>query len=210
MHGDGHAVSGAIVGLGFAAVAQLDHGTGLIAASLTAFGASGIGSPDIDLWLKAGGKLAHRRGTHYWRWQAYLAGAGGVVVALAAPELWWAWGAYVIGWPTHLAGDWVFGQKDRYRDGPGIPLAGPDHGYHGLGLDSGGWFERVFTWAVLVPLLGVTVKYWSGMSWGATAFLALGIAAAGELTTPGRGRSRLPRTRTRKVRRKAPARSRTR
>lgn len=190
MHGDGHAVSGAIVGLLGAVAMRLDHGTGLIAASLTTFGASGIGSPDVDLWIKGKGVLAHRHGTHYWPWQLAVAGLGMAAVLALAPELWWAWVAYVLGWPTHLAGDWVFGQQGWGRDGPGIPLAGPSRGYAGLGLDSGGRFERLFTWTVLVPLLGVTVKYWSQMSWGATAFAILGIAALGELTTPHRRRKR--------------------
>lgn len=165
MHGDGHAVTGALAGVGVAAGLGLDPGQGLLAIVLTSAGATGVTSPDVDLWVRGSGILAHRRVTHWPPAVLGVAAAGALILSQYAPDAVWAWLAYTAGWLTHLAGDWAFGRRVYGTDGPGIPFRGPTSGYHGLGLfRSGGRIERAVTWAVAAPAFVVAFTAWSGLS----------------------------------------------
>lgn len=192
MHGDGHAVTGALAGVGVAAALGLDPGQGLLAIALTSAGATGITSPDVDLWVKGSGILAHRRVTHWPAAVLGVATAGALILSLHAPDALWAWLAYTAGWVTHLAGDWAFGRRVYGTDGPGIPFRGPASGYHGLGLfRSGGRIERAFTWCVAAPALVAAVTVWTGLPLPALA----GLAAVAAVTVSGSTRRRSRRRR---------------
>ena len=58
------------------------------------------------------------------------------------PDAAWALWALLLGWSSHLVGDFLFGERP-----PGIPL-GPWWAYTGIRLDSGGGLERGLRWAM--------------------------------------------------------------
>lgn len=126
-------------------------------------------SPDVDQrpgWrrtdkavpdeaLGAGGPMQHRGITHWWFWPALAWWSLGQV---PTGVVGWIPQALVIGWASHLLGDFLFG-KDR-----GIPL-GPWFWHVGLGLDTDGALERWLVRPVVLP----------------AAVAVLGLAAVGQL-----------------------------
>ncbi len=116
------------------------------AASAVIATASSAGwtSPDSDQswldWVPGG----HRGLTHWWGLPALLS----VAVLIYVPtEAAWALWALLLGWGSHLLGDFVFGERP-----PGIPMA-PWWAYAGLGLNSGGLVERGLRWIFPVFIL---------------------------------------------------------
>ncbi len=98
--------------------------------------------------LGHGGPLRHRGLSHWWG----LPAAAALWLATAAPGWSWVAAAALVGWASHLLGDFCFGQHDvRSARGPGIPLA-PWWGHVGLGLDVGGAVERVVVQRLALPL----------------------------------------------------------
>jgi hypothetical protein len=126
------------------------------AALIATATSSGWTSPDADQswlsWVPGG----HRGLTHWWGLPALAALA---TVALVPAEAAWAVWALILGWSSHLAGDFVFGRRP-----PGVPTA-PWWGHAGLRLDSGGGLERwlrrlwpgLITWQVWI--------YTGGAAW---------------------------------------------
>lgn len=187
----GHQLLGGVAGLGLAEILRWPHAAHLAAHGLPAWmgSAAAVGTgllagavaatvaplPDVDQrrwWCYARDPLTgrrtvrrdlprwlqHRRVTHWW----------GLAVPMAAPAaflpapLGWLLAAIAAGWLSHLAGDWVFGQRGPRETGwrgAGIPLGWrrcrSTSGrywswiYHGCGLKCGG---RVEVWAAW-PLL---------------------------------------------------------
>lgn len=76
--------------------------------------------------------LNHRYLSHWWG----LPVVGGYAVSLLPPEFAWSALMLVVGWASHLVGDFVFGE------GPhgGIPLL-PWGRHVGLHMDTGGFWE---------------------------------------------------------------------
>jgi hypothetical protein len=157
-----HVLVGATAGLGYSVAQGLPGWQCLVGAAL-----GGIAGPLPDLdnhrwwkrldrvlpdeWLGHGGPLQHRGLTHWW----VLPAAAWMAAVSAAPAAWGVFAA-LAGWISHLAGDLLFGEADRYgHRGPGIPL-GPWFGYVGLGLKSGGLSE-----AVLAPLISIAATGWA-------------------------------------------------
>jgi hypothetical protein len=157
-----HTLIAAAAGLGHAVTAGLPGWQCLVSAGL----ASVAGPlPDVDNhrwwkrmdrvlpdeWLGHGGPLQHRGLTHWWLPPAMA----WVAVLHSAPRAWWAFAA-LAGWLSHLVGDLLFGEADRYAHrGRGVPL-GPWFWHAGLGLKSGGAIE-----AVLVPLVALAGAGWA-------------------------------------------------
>jgi hypothetical protein len=123
-----------------------------IAAAVSTLTAAGAWSPDMD--LQGNGALAHRRLMHWWGLPAAAA-----IPALAAtpPGFRWVTGALLLGWVSHLVGDFVFGKASRYRP-KGIPFT-PTKGHTGLGLDAGGPTEWVTRVLLLPPLIAIAGSY---------------------------------------------------
>lgn len=136
----GHQVFGANAGLAVAVVASLGPVQGLAFATVAAGFAGGPLSPDIDnqRWFRKldglvpdellgnGGPLAHRGVLHWWGLEAIAAG-----LLLAAQQMpgagyvaWIGW-AIIVGWLSHLVGDWAFGLGHVCRvDSPELATAG--------------------------------------------------------------------------------------
>lgn len=166
MHATGHTMSGLLAGVGFAQVAGLDHGTGIIASVVVAAGATGVTSPDVDLWWHGRGIFAHRGVTHWLPAVLCFGLAETMLAGKFAPQLVWVALAHFCGLLIHLVGDWLFGLPVRGADGPGIPMKGPRSGFSGMGLmHSGGCAEVVFIWLVLVPSTYLAFTLWSGLDW---------------------------------------------
>ncbi len=166
MHATGHTSSGLLAGIGFAEVAGLDHGTGIIAAVVVAAGATGWTSPDIDLWWHGRGIFAHRGITHWWPAVLVFGVLTTTTVGHFAPEFAWIPMAHLCGLLVHLLGDWAFGLPVRGTDGPGVPVSGPRSGFSGLGkVHSGGCTEVVFTWVVLIPSTYLAFALWTELDW---------------------------------------------
>jgi hypothetical protein len=177
-------MSGVLAGIGFAAAARLDPGQGLLALLACSAGASGITSPDVDLWLKGKGMWAHRRITH-WPPAVMMFAASAILLtmvnALAALPL---VAAHSVGLLTHLAGDWAFGRRVYGTDGAGIPTTSPTSGYSGLGwFSSGGWAEKMLTWIVLAPVTFSAFAAWSGLPAPSVAMLLGVIVIFGSKTS---------------------------
>jgi hypothetical protein len=93
--------------------------------------------------------MRHRGLSHWWG----IPLAVGFAIPHLAEDVRWVLTAVVVGWVSHLIGDFVFGKRDRYAHrGPGIPLA-PWWGHVGLGLDSGGSAEAAVRTFVLPTVL---------------------------------------------------------
>jgi hypothetical protein len=96
--------------------------------------AAGWTSPDADQSWLSWAPGGHRGLTHWWLLPAL--GAAAVLVFVPAAGAWPLW-ALLLGWSSHLVGDFIFGDRP-----PGIPMA-PWWAYAGLRLNSGGGVERV-------------------------------------------------------------------
>lgn len=128
------ATSASLAASTYLAVPTWQAAAGAVVATATS---SGWSSPDADqswlAWVPGG----HRGLTHWWGLPALAAVA---VLVFVPPETAWALWALLIGWTSHIVGDFVFGERP-----PGIPMA-PWWAYAGLGLDSGGGIERLLRW----------------------------------------------------------------
>lgn len=149
----GHRLLGGACGLAVAAVGSLSPTEAVAVAAVAALVAPW---PDVDQrkWWKpltAWKPFRHRRLTHWWG----LPTAALLLFFVISGPLAWLLGAFLTGWYSHLAGDWVFGKRGPAVTGwrgAGIPLA-PWWGYHGLGLRCGGKAERYGAWPVLAGAL---------------------------------------------------------
>lgn len=159
-----HRLTGAAAGLAVATAT----GSGLVHTAVTTaiatVTAAGFTSPDIDQqggWRLAdavlpdevaghGGPLRHRGLAHWWGLPVL---AGFLAVRTVPPQWQWLAGAALIGWGSHLVGDFFFGKASPYQGrGPGIPIA-PWWWHVGLGLDTGGRLEAVVRWLGLPAML---------------------------------------------------------
>jgi hypothetical protein len=112
-----------------------------------------IDKPLPDEKLGHGGPMKHRGISHWWFWPALAAYvAHGSDMGDAGWVIW----ALILGWGSHLLGDFIFGQG---RDA-GIPIM-PWWMHVGLGFKSGGFVERV-----LVPPGAIAALWWTcGAPW---------------------------------------------
>lgn len=136
------------------------HHPGVTATSTVIAGLASWG-PDVDQlspWrvidkvlpdeeLGAGGPMRHRGITHWWAWPLLAA-----LVAQAADlgDVGWVIWALIVGWTSHLIGDFLFGERPA-----GIPLW-PWWGHIGLGLNSGGLLEHM-----VVPPATIAALWWA-------------------------------------------------
>lgn len=131
--------------------------TATTAALVTAGGAL---SPDADqyrLWKAAdavlpdeaiGGPLGHRQLTHWWGLPAVAAFLAWAPVSVAPLWVQVLTVGALLGWCSHLAGDFLVG-AGGYGRGRGIPLA--PWGWHvGVGIPNESWLARVVG-VLLVP-----------------------------------------------------------
>lgn len=154
-----HRLTGAAAGLAVATAASADPARTLVTVAVAAVTAAGATSPDIDLrgswrlvdkvlpdeWLGHGGPFRHRGLAHWWGLPVAAWWASSLL-----PAAWrWLAVAALVGWASHLVGDFVFGQANRRQGrGPGVPLA-PWWWHIGIGLDTGGILEQGVRWFVL-------------------------------------------------------------
>jgi len=168
MMGTTHRLTGVCAGLAYAQVAHLGPLELFGSMVLAAGTAAGRTSPDLDqrwAWrfvdgvlpdeaLGHGGPMRHRGLAHWW---GLPLAAALTLPALVRPELRWVVWALIVGWCSHLIGDFVFGKPSVMQArGPGIPVA-PWWGHLGLGLDTGGRLERCTQWILLPALFAVQV-----------------------------------------------------
>lgn len=158
MDGSTHRLFAASVSLAVSTSAGSPLWQGAAAAVIATASSAGWTSPDADQsWLRwaPGG---HRGFTHWWGLPALL--AVGTLVFIP-PEAAWAVWALLLGWGSHLVGDFIFGERPA-----GIPMA-PWWAYAGLGFNSGGALERTLRWAWPVAL---AVQVWFYRGGGAVAW----------------------------------------
>jgi hypothetical protein len=123
------------------------------AAVIATASSAGWTSPDADQSWLSWAPGGHRGLTHWW----VLPALGAVATAwFVPPEAAWALWALLLGWSSHLLGDFLFGERP-----PGIPV-GPWWGYVGIRLDSGGGLERGLRWAMPGILLWQVWVYHGG------------------------------------------------
>jgi hypothetical protein len=148
----------------------VESGVGAVVAALASWGPDvdqlagwkTIDRPLPDELLGNGGPMKHRGITHFWLWPV-LAGMAAYHADMG--DAGWVIWALIWGWTSHLIGDWLFGISPH-----GIPVL-PWWCHWGLGLDSGGRFER---WLFLPALTGGVCWWltgWPGsetvMAWAA-------------------------------------------
>jgi len=161
----GHHLFGVLTGLGFSVLVGATPLGAVTATAAAGAIAGGSLSPDMDQhrwwrlldrflpdeWLGAGGPLQHRGISHWWGLPlAALLG----LQALPVHGLWrLALLGALVGWASHLLGDFVFGKASHWdHRGPGVPLL-PWWGHVGLGLDSDGMLERAARWMLSVAVV---------------------------------------------------------
>lgn len=162
MKGTTHRLLGACSGVALGTSAGWSWPQILAAGWLAALTSGGRTSPDIDQhrlwglvdrllpdeWLGNNGPLQHRGLAHWWG----LPAAGFVASWSMLPvDRAWLGYALLIGWTSHLAGDYLFGRSGAGR-GPGIPFA-PWWNHRGIGLAVGGRLERAVAAALPFVLL---------------------------------------------------------
>jgi hypothetical protein len=167
-----------VFGLGFGAAAGLPAWQSFAVAGVASVFAAGRWlSPDVDLnpafrvvdelvpdelldrrriagWSPGkGGPLQHRGITHWWGLPAAMAVSLAVLCAAWSPWWWWLPAAAIVGWVSHLVGDFCWGMPHPAsgRAG-GIPFA-PWWAHHGLEWDVDGAWEHLFTRVVMPVVL---------------------------------------------------------
>ncbi len=161
MDGSTHRLFAASVSLAVSAGSGIPMWQGVASALIATATSAGWTSPDADqTWLRRmpGG---HRGLLHWWGLPALLAVA---TLLYIPPDTAWAIWALLLGWSSHLVGDFIFGERP-----PGIPMA-PWWQYAGLGLNSGGVTERILRWAWPVVLGWQVWSYHSGLIWPGAAW----------------------------------------
>lgn len=156
MDGSTHRLFASSASLAVSTAAGTPAWQAALGAVIATSSAAGWTSPDADQsWLRwaPGG---HRGLTHWWGLPALAAVA---TLVFVPPEAAWAVWALLIGWTSHLVGDFVFGVRP-----PGIPMA-PWWAYAGLGFDSGGPVERVLRWAWPAVLAWQVWVFQGGAPW---------------------------------------------
>jgi hypothetical protein len=163
MMGLTHRLAGVCAGLAYAQLAHLRPLEAFGSMVVAAATAAGSTSPDLDqkwAWHAAddvlpdevlghGGPMRHRGLAHWWGLPAV---AAILLPPLVPISLRWAVWAAIMGWSSHLIGDFLFGKPAVMQGrGPGIPLA-PWWGHVGIGMDTGGRLERI-TQLALLPAL---------------------------------------------------------
>lgn len=162
MEGTTHRLLGACGGVWLGATAGWSWPQIVAAGWLATLTAGGRTSPDIDQdwlwhladrllpdeWLGNHGPLQHRGIAHWWGLPAAAAGIAWTMVP--GRYLWLAW-ALIVGWASHLVGDYLFGRPGQGR-GAGIPFA-PWWHHRGLGLTVGGRLEKVVAWTLPFVIL---------------------------------------------------------
>lgn len=164
MMGPSHRLLGAFAGVSVAALAGQDWSTVAMSGLVASATAHGWASPDIDqtkLWVKirqrlsrdAARMMGHRILSHWWG----LPVIAWIWTLNVAPDSRWAMQMLVVGWASHLVGDFVFGHL------PTLPWGGPRMG---LGLDTGGFLEtgtwgrrRVLPFSPARVLIGVSIAW---------------------------------------------------
>jgi hypothetical protein len=172
-----HRLTGTAAGLSTAIAIGATPVQILLSGALASVTAAGVTSPDIDQqggwkladkllpdeWLGHGGPFRHRGLAHWWGLPVLAAWFG---LPAVPDELRWFALALLVGWISHLLGDFLFGKANRRQGrGPGIPVA-PWWWYLGIGLDTGGSAER-FTRRFLLPglIAGLLVVWAVGQGW---------------------------------------------
>ena len=156
MDGSTHRLLGASAGLAFSTAIGAPAWQAVASAVIATATSAGWTSPDADQswlrWLPGG----HRGLSHWWGLPLLAAAA---VVSVVPPDVAWVGWALVLGWASHLLGDFVFGVRPA-----GIPLL-PWWGHVGLQFDSGGSLERVLRWAWPALLVWQVWVYRGGQPW---------------------------------------------
>jgi LexA-binding, inner membrane-associated putative hydrolase len=156
MDGTTHRLFAASASLAYSTAAGIPGWQAAAAAVIATATSAGWTSPDADQsWLEwvPGG---HRGLTHWWGLPALLAVA---TIVFVPPEAAWVLWALLLGWGSHLVGDFIFGERP-----PGIPMA-PWWAYAGLGLNSGGLVERLLRWAFPAVLAYQVWIFAGGPAW---------------------------------------------
>jgi hypothetical protein len=160
MDGSTHRLFAASVSLAVSTIEGAPGWQTAAAAVIATASAAGWTSPDADQswlsWVPGG----HRGLTHWWGLPALAAVA---TLMFVPPEAAWALWALLLGWTSHLVGDFIFGERP-----PGIPMA-PWWSYAGLRLDSGGVLERGVRWVWPVVLA------WQAWSWFTGTLFPVGL-----------------------------------
>lgn len=143
MMGPQHRILGGLAG---AVVATIQGGT-FTTVAMTAIVATcvahGWSSPDVDQtdpWRAVAralpgplGRAMRHRGITHWPGWVVLAWWG---IQSMPPDTQWALTALLIGWASHIFGDFVFGV------GGGVPMLPWAAGYVGLPFKTGGFLEK--------------------------------------------------------------------
>jgi hypothetical protein len=157
MDGSTHRLFAASTSLALSTSTAIPAWQGAAAALIATATSAGWTSPDADqTWLRRWMPGGHRGLLHWWGLPALLALA---TLMFLPPETNWAVWALLLGWSSHLVGDFIFGERP-----PGIPMA-PWWSYAGLGFNSGGALERTLRWAWPVVLGWQVWAYLTGNPW---------------------------------------------
>lgn len=167
--GSTHRMFGTVCGSACALVTGMPPVQAAAFAALAMATASGPASPDVDQYrgwrrtdralpdeaLGNGGPMQHRGITHWWAWPVLAAVA---LDRVPTGAVGWIPLALLVGWISHLVGDFVFGRNR------GIPLA-PWWWHIGLGFDSGGPTEAACRWTVLPAAVVWLAAVTAGAAW---------------------------------------------
>lgn len=140
MLGPTHRVTGGLFGVVAAAYAGQPPSMVVMSGIVATAASHGWLSPDVDQtkpWVAVrkalprfcGPLLNHRTGLSHWWGLAALAGWG---IGFLTPEAQWPAAMLLVGWTSHLVGDFLFGSLAIF------PWGGPTFG---LGLATGGLLE---------------------------------------------------------------------
>jgi membrane-bound metal-dependent hydrolase YbcI (DUF457 family) len=169
-----HHLAGLAAGLAVAAHLRPGALSAVLVLGAATATAGGALSPDIDQrwrlldrlipdeWLGHGGPMRHRGLSHWWGIPAVAAVWLWLVRSTLLAPLWWLAAGCVLGWATHLAGDFLVGAQSEFRRA-GIPLL-PWWAHRGLGCRCGGLLEdtcRFIAFPALIVWQAAVLAGWA-------------------------------------------------